>query len=154
MKFCISFDSASKRNLVFRVGVVTLLVERLLSTLESALGSAFLEVYKTGRECTPVILAQRRWRQENQEFEVIFGYTKKGVREKEKEKKIVGFRAVFDFIPACSAFAWPLGGTVAYVRREVLLILPDTVTWGTMSRAGVPESVQEHTLEFRGLAFP
>lgn len=44
MKFCISFDSASERNLVFRVGVVTLLVERLLSTLESALGSAFLEV--------------------------------------------------------------------------------------------------------------
>lgn len=49
MKFCISFDSTSKINLMFRIGAVTLLVECLISTLE-ALGSVFLEVCKTGRE--------------------------------------------------------------------------------------------------------
>ena len=75
-----------------------------------------------------------------------------GKREGKRKLWVLERSLSFDFIPACSAFAWPLGGTVAFVRREVLLILPDTVTWGTMARAGVPESVQEHTLEFRGLA--
>lgn len=92
MKFCISFDSASERNLVVRVGVVTLLVEHLSSTLE-ALGSAFLCIKPEERVhiCDPCTQKVEARKSGVQGHLWLHKERKEGVREKKKEKESCGF---------------------------------------------------------------